>query len=110
MSAASLIAPQIEKSAIVGFDWTIDALNAHGFPGVASELEIAKASYFLRRKEFDEAISVLKKFERKEPSLMARASTNLSFLYFLEGDYAVTSIFESNIAQHLTRTRRWSLL
>ncbi len=44
-------------------------------------------SFYLRRKEFDEAINVLKKFEKKEAHLMARASTNLSFLYFLEGDY-----------------------
>jgi intraflagellar transport protein 88 len=42
----------------------------------------------LRRKEFDQAITVLKKFERKEPSLMACAATNLSFLYFLEADHA----------------------
>ncbi|CAJ1338454.1 unnamed protein product, partial [Effrenium voratum] len=31
---------------------------------------------------------VLKKFERKEPSLMACAATNLSFLYFLEAEHA----------------------
>ena len=31
---------------------------------------------------------MLKKFERKEPSLLACAATNLSFLYFLEADHA----------------------
>lgn len=31
---------------------------------------------------------MLKGFERKENALKARAATNLSFLYFLEGDYA----------------------
>lgn len=87
VNAANLIAPVLDRQGVVGYDWVIDTLNSHGFPGIASELEIAKASYFLRRKEFDEAIAVLKTFERKEPSLMARAATNVSFLYFLEGDY-----------------------
>jgi len=88
VNAANLIAPVVEKTPAAGFDWLIDALNHHGFPRIASELEIAKASHFLKYKEFDQAISVLKKFEKKEPSLMACAATNLSFLYFLEADYA----------------------
>merc|ERR1719401_1871614 len=88
VNAANLISPVVDKTAILGYDWIIDQLNHHGFPRIASELEIAKASYFLRRKEFDKAITVLKKFERKEPSLMACAATNLSFLYFLEADHA----------------------
>jgi len=88
VNAANLIAPVIEKAAVLGFDWLIDSLNHHGFPRIASELEIAKASYFLRYKEFDQAITVLRKFERKDPSLMACAATNLSFLYFLEADHA----------------------
>lgn len=88
VNAANLIAPVMEKTPVAGYDWVIDSLNHHGFPRIGSELEIAKASYFLRRKEFDQAITVLKKFERKEPSLMACAATNLSFLYFLEADHA----------------------
>merc|ERR1719161_1220792 len=88
VNAALLISSVIEKNAVTGYDWVIDSLNHHGFPRIASELEIAKASYFLRRKEFDQAIIVLKKFERKEPSLLACAATNLSFLYFLEADHA----------------------
>ena len=71
----------------MGFDWVIDALNHHGFPGIASEMEISKAHWFLKKKDFESAIQVLKQFEKKEPSLMARAATNLSFLYFLEADY-----------------------
>mmetsp|Transcript_13666 Transcript_13666/g.36798 ORF Transcript_13666/g.36798 Transcript_13666/m.36798 type:complete len:844 (-) Transcript_13666:172-2703(-) len=88
VNAANLIAPCIEKTPVAGFDWVIDSLNNHGFPRIGSELEIAKASHYLKRKEFDQAVSVLKKFERKEPSLMACAATNLSFLYFLEAEHA----------------------
>jgi intraflagellar transport protein 88 len=87
LNAAQLIAPLVEKTAIAGFDWVIGALEKNGFPGIGSEIEISKASYFLRRKEFDKALEILKNFERKEASLMARASTNLAFLSFLEGDY-----------------------
>mmetsp|Transcript_132977 Transcript_132977/g.384527 ORF Transcript_132977/g.384527 Transcript_132977/m.384527 type:complete len:839 (-) Transcript_132977:46-2562(-) len=87
IKAANLIAPTVDKTPIAGFDWVTDALNQHGFPRIASELEIAKSSYFLKRKEFDKAIEVLRKFEKKEPSLMACAATNLSFLYFLEADH-----------------------
>jgi intraflagellar transport protein 88 len=87
VNAANLIAPVMEKTAVLGFDWLIDSLNHHGFPRIASELEISKASYFLRYKEFDKAIEVLKKFEKKEESLKACAATNLSFLYFLEADH-----------------------
>jgi len=87
VNAANLIGPVMDKTPVLGFDWVIDSLNHHGFPRIGSELEIAKASYFLRRKEFDQAITVLKKFERKEPSLMACAATNLSFLYFLEAEH-----------------------
>merc|ERR1719188_1355532 len=87
VNAANLIAPMIENSPVLGYDWVIDQLNHHGFPRIGSELEIAKANHFLRRKEFDQAIAMLKKFERKEPSLMACAATNLSFLYFLEAEH-----------------------
>jgi intraflagellar transport protein 88 len=88
VNAANLIAPTMEKTPVQGFDWVIDQLNHNGFPRIGSELEIAKSSWFLKRKEFDQAITVLKKFERKEPSLMACAATNLSFLYFLEAEHA----------------------
>merc|ERR1719188_232182 len=87
VNAANLIAPMIENSPVLGYDWVVDQLNHHGFPRIGSELEIAKANHFLRRKDFDSAIAMLKKFERKEPSLMACAATNLSFLYFLEAEH-----------------------
>mmetsp|Transcript_18116 Transcript_18116/g.51656 ORF Transcript_18116/g.51656 Transcript_18116/m.51656 type:complete len:833 (+) Transcript_18116:95-2593(+) len=88
VNASNLIAPGIERSPEEGYDWIVGSLNDHGFPRIASELEIAKASYYMKRKEFDKAIAVLKTFERKDPSLMACAATNLSFLYFLEADLA----------------------
>lgn len=47
----------------------------------------------MKRKDFDQAIDTLKRFEKRETSLMARAATNLSFLYFLEGDFSQAELY-----------------
>eukprot|EP00742_Colponemidia_sp_Colp-10_P004661 GILJ01004972.1.p1 GENE.GILJ01004972.1~~GILJ01004972.1.p1 ORF type:complete len:820 (-),score=178.34 GILJ01004972.1:195-2654(-) len=86
MNSAKLVAPVVEKDFETGFDWCIESLKAATYTGIASELEISKAIAFLKKKDFDRAIEVLKAFEKKDSSLMARAATNLSFLYFLEND------------------------
>jgi len=44
--------------------------------------------HYLKEKEFEKAIEVLKAFEKKDQNLKAMAATNLSFLYFVEGDIA----------------------
>ena len=66
-------------------DWVIESLR-QTHPVLASEMEIAKAAQFLNDKQFGKAIDVLKAFEKKDHALKAKASNNLSFLYFLEGD------------------------
>jgi intraflagellar transport protein 88 len=92
-SAAKLIAPTIDPSNwIAGYDWVIEQLRVdHAL--VASELQICKALQFLQAKEFDRAIEEFKAFERKDTYLKTRAATNLSFLYFLEGDMAQVIIW-----------------
>ena len=40
----------------------------------------------LKKKNIDEAIETLKSFEKKDKLLMAKAASNISFLYFLEND------------------------
>ena len=42
----------------------------------------------MRSKEFDKAIETLKSYENKEPHLVAHAATNLSFIYYHEGERA----------------------
>jgi hypothetical protein len=39
----------------------------------------------LSHRRFEDAIEVLKAFERKDTQMKAMAATNLSFIYFLEG-------------------------
>ena len=44
---------------------------------------------FMKKRRFDDAIEVLKGFERKDTQMRAMAATNLAFIYFLEGDYSL---------------------
>jgi len=71
-----------------GYDFVIEALGSAGMQDVANEMEMAKAIAHMHEKDFQQAIIVLKGFEKKEEKLKARAATNLSFLYFLESDLA----------------------
>ncbi|KAJ7522506.1 hypothetical protein O6H91_18G014900 [Diphasiastrum complanatum] len=86
LAAARLIAPVIGASFLEGYDWLIDMLNDQHYTSLAHEIEMDKAIQQLHRGNYGEAILLLKDFERKEKGLKARAATNLSFLYFLEGD------------------------
>ena len=88
LMAAKLIAPVIDRASgkLQGYDWVAEQCHSLGYSALAHEMEMAKAIQFLSGKEFDHAIEVLKAFERKEQHLKARAATNLSFLYFLEGE------------------------
>jgi hypothetical protein len=43
------------------------------------------SSLLLFHRRFEDAIEVLKAFERKDTQMKAMAATNLSFIYFLEG-------------------------
>jgi intraflagellar transport protein 88 len=89
LDAAKLIAPVIEEDIIDGYNYIIDILKGSKskFFGVQSEIEICKANCYINKKQIEKAIETLKAFEKKDKSMMARAATNISFLYFLEGEY-----------------------
>jgi len=101
LNAAKLVAPALDpKNWVAGYDWLIAALRDSQFAPVASEIEIAKAIEYLKRKQFDKAIEVLKAFEKKDQHLKARAATNLSFLYFLEGDLPSSNKYANLAVRH----------
>ena len=61
MTAARLISPVIERAGPVpGFDWCIEALTGAQHAALASEVALAKASWFLDHQNFGDAINVLK--------------------------------------------------
>ena len=87
LTAARLIAPVIDEEDdwAEGYKWVLEQLK-HSFETVASKLEIDLAMMLMKSRRFEDAIDVLKSFEKKDASLRAIAATNLSFIYFLEGD------------------------
>jgi len=85
--AAKLLAPVIEPDIVSGFEWVGETLRSQSQHALATEMEIAKALYFMRSRQFDKAIETLKSYEKKDQQLMAHAATNLSFIYFHEGDH-----------------------
>lgn len=85
--AAKLLAPAIEQDVASGYDWAITQLRTANYTTLANELEIAKSLHFMRTRQFERAVETLKSYEKKDPQLVARAATNLSFIYFHEGDY-----------------------
>jgi intraflagellar transport protein 88 len=89
LTGARLIAPVVEEKGDWegGYRWVIDQLRSD-FDQVLSKFEIDLSMMFMRKRRFEDAIGVLKNFEKKDMSLRAIAGTNLSFIYFLEGDYA----------------------
>ena len=61
LTAARLISPVIERAGPVpGFDWCIEALTGAQHSALASEVALAKASWFLDHQNFGDAVNVLK--------------------------------------------------
>jgi intraflagellar transport protein 88 len=99
--AAKLLAPVVNKDIIAGYDYVLELLKANGeYPTVESELEMAKALYYIRKKEYEKSIEVFKGFEKKEKSMMAIAANNISFLYFMEKDYENADKYSLVATQH----------
>ncbi|KAI8909651.1 hypothetical protein EDD86DRAFT_190714 [Gorgonomyces haynaldii] len=98
--SAKLIAPVVEASFALGYDWVVEALKNSSNSDMASELEIAKSIHYLKKKDFGQAIECLKQFEKKEPKLVGTAATNLSFLYFLEGEHKLAEQYAEVAIEH----------
>lgn len=89
LTGARLIAPVLDEKDsdwVAGYKWIKEQLR-EDFKNVYSKFEIDLAMMYMKKRKFDDAIEVLKSFENKEDStLEAMAGTNLSFIYFLEGE------------------------
>ena len=93
LRSARLIAPSLDKQSwINGYQWVYDQLiNIN--EQIACHIKMEIALQHLRRKEIGCAVNILKSFEKKDPWAKAMAATNLSFIYFLEGNYETSSTF-----------------
>lgn len=87
LTSAKVIAPAIEESFAKGFDWCIEQVKMSQRHELANDLEIQKALMYLKERDFNQAISILKTFEKKDTQVKAQAATNLSFIYLLQGNF-----------------------
>ena len=76
----------IEDTYSSGYNWCVDTIKMSQHSQLSNDLEINKAVMFLRQKDFASAVETLKAFEKQETKVASTASTNLSFLYYLQGD------------------------
>ncbi len=90
---AKLIAPVIEPTVEGGYEWIIDSLKNSTYPDIQSEMEMSKALVFVKSNKINEAIALLKVFERKNKKFMTHAATNLAFLYLLEQNYGAAETY-----------------
>ncbi|CAF3590022.1 unnamed protein product [Rotaria sordida] len=86
VTAAKIVGNNSDGDFVGGYEWCIEQVRNSTYLELASGLEIQKAIAYLREDNFPKAISTLKEFEKAEAKLASAASTNLSFLYFLEKD------------------------
>ncbi|XP_037746800.1 intraflagellar transport protein 88 homolog isoform X3 [Chelonia mydas] len=66
----------------------VEVVKASHYVELANDLEINKAITYLRQKDFYQAVETLKMFEKKDSRVKSAAATNLSFLYYLENEFA----------------------
>ncbi|XP_022915700.2 intraflagellar transport protein 88 homolog [Onthophagus taurus] len=86
LTAAKLIAPLIESSFGVGYDWCVEVVKNSEYAKLAGDLEINKAVVYLKQGQLNDAIETLKVLD-KEQAIATSAAINLSFIYYLQGDY-----------------------
>jgi intraflagellar transport protein 88 len=90
VTAAKLVAPRIcpgDAAAASGFQWCMDELSRAQLHHLVDDVLMAKAAHSLPG-DVDAAVDVFKQFERHSGATRAKAASNLSFLYLLEGNVA----------------------
>ncbi|XP_023386483.1 intraflagellar transport protein 88 homolog [Pteropus vampyrus] len=77
MTAAKLIAPAIETSFAVGYDWRVAST------ALSVLSDSPRRGYRPLMQRTSQAVETLKMFEKKDTRVKSAAATNLSFLYYL---------------------------
>ncbi|XP_067121562.1 intraflagellar transport protein 88 homolog isoform X2 [Centruroides vittatus] len=83
--ASKLIAPVITSNFSTGYEWCIEQLKLSVFSELAKDLEVNKAVMYLEKRKFTQAVETLKSLVN-DPRILETVTTNLSFIYFLQGD------------------------
>nr|XP_021520655.1 intraflagellar transport protein 88 homolog [Aotus nancymaae] len=93
MTSAKLIAPVIETSFAAGYDWCVEVVKASQYVELADDLEIKKAVTYLKQRDYNQAVKILKMLEKKDSRVKSAAATNLSALYYMGKDFAQASSY-----------------
>jgi intraflagellar transport protein 88 len=86
VNIALVMTHYLDKDPLVAFDYIIDSIKKNGVKDILNEIEMAKAMHFLKKRDVEKTIAIMKSFENKNKKLISRVSNNISFLYFVEGD------------------------
>ena len=78
----------LERDPLDAFKYIIETLKKNNMVDIQNEIEMAKAMYFLKKRDVEKTISIMKNFENTNKNLISRVANNISFLYFVEGDFA----------------------
>jgi intraflagellar transport protein 88 len=86
VNVALVMTNYLDKDPLVAFDYILDSIKKNGMKDILNEIEMAKAMHFLKKRDVEKTIQILKNFENKNKKLISRVANNISFLYFVEGD------------------------
>ncbi|KAJ1345014.1 hypothetical protein BSLG_000529 [Batrachochytrium salamandrivorans] len=98
--AAKLIAPRIDTTFTIGYDWIIESLKSSAINAdMASELQIAKSIQYLKTKDFMLAIETLKTFEKRAKTGGNCSNKPVLFVFF-RGDYKQSERYANTAIEH----------
>ena len=90
----------LEKDPLEAFKYIIDVVKQSGMTDIQNEVEMAKAMYFLKKRDVQKTISIMRNFENTNKNLISRVANNISFLYFVEGDYAKAETYANTAIEN----------
>ena len=90
----------LEKDPLDAFKYIIDVLKKNNMTDIQNEVEMAKAMYFLKKRDVEQTINIMKNFEKTNKNLISRVANNISFLYFVEGDYTTAEKYANTAIEN----------
>lgn len=90
VTAARVICSQLypDEQWKEGYMWVKEEAKKRKM-SIVNQIDLNLALEHLKRGNYNEATNIMKSFETKDIEMTADIATNLSFLYFLEGDFAI---------------------
>ena len=80
VNIALVMTHYLEQDPLEAFKYIIDSLKKSSMIDIQNEVEMAKAMYFLKKRDIAQTISIMKNFENKNKNLISRVANNISYL------------------------------